>query len=288
VEIREARPEDAGDCGRVVYEAFKGIAERRGFPPDFPAVEAATEFMTAWTAHPAIYGVVAELDGSVEACNFLDQRDPIYGVGPMTVAPAAQGQGIGRKLMKDVLEHGGDGAGIRLLQAPHNPVSMSLYASLGFEVKEPVVRITGVMRSAPADGVEVRAFQPEGDVEACEQLCRRVHGFERSNELRDAAQVPMLTPTVAVRDGRITAYATGVHFWPLGHGVAETDEDLQAVILGAAATSDAPVDLLLPVRQASLFRWALGEGLRVVNPMTLMTMGEYREPQGAWFPSVLY
>jgi GNAT superfamily N-acetyltransferase len=288
VDVREARPEDAEDCGRVVYEAFKGFAERRGFPPDFPAVEDATQFMIAWTAHPAIYGVVAELDGSVEACNFLDQRDPIYGVGPMTVSPAAQGQGIGRRLMSDVLEHGAAGDGIRLLQAPHNPVSMSLYASLGFEVKEPVVRISGAVRSDPAAGIEVRALQPEDDLEACEELCRRVHGFGRTNELRDATQMPMLTPMVAVRDGRITAYATGVHFWPLGHGVAETDEDLQALILGAAAGSEAPVDLLLPVRQANLFRWALSEGMQVVNPMTLMTTGEYREPEGAWFPSVLY
>jgi predicted N-acetyltransferase YhbS len=287
VELREARPDDAEDCGRVVYEAFKGFAERRGFPPDFPAVEAATEFMTAWTAHPDIYGVVAELDGSVAACNFLDRRDPIYGVGPMTVAPAAQGQGLGRRLMSDVLERGAEGAGIRLLQAPHNPVSISLYASLGFEVKEPVVRIAGAVRSAPADGIEVRALEP-GDIDACAELCRRVHGFERSNELRDAARVPMLTPTVALRDGRVTAYGTGVHFWPLGHGVAETDQDLQALILGAAAGSEAPVDLLLPVRQAGLFRWALSEGMQVVNPMTLMTTGEYREPQGSWFPSVLY
>lgn len=288
MEVREARPEDAEDCGRVVYEAFKGIADRRGFPPDFPAVEAATEFMTAWTAHPAIYGVVAELDGSVVACNFLDQRDPIYGVGPMTVSPAAQGQGLGRRLMSDVLERGTDGVGIRLLQAPHNPVSMSLYASLGFEVKEPVVRISGVVRSTPDAGIEVRALELEDDLDACAELCRRVHGFERSNELLDAAGVPMLQPKVAVRDGRITGYATGVHFWPLGHGVAETDEDLRALILGAAAGSDAPVDLLLPVRQAGLFRWALDEGMRVVNPMTLMTRGEYREPQGSWFPSVLY
>ena len=164
---------------------------------------------------------------------------------------------------------------------------MSLYASLGFEVKEPVVRISGPVRSAPAPGIEVRALE-ETDFDACAELCRRVHGFERSNELRDAARVPMLTPMVAVRDGRITAYATGVHFWPLGHGVAESDADLQALILAAAAASEAPVDLLLPVRQADLFRWALGEGMRVVNPMTLMATGEYREPQGAWFPSVLY
>src|SRR5919201_3675750 len=127
METREATPEDADDCGRVVYEAFKGIAEQRDFPPDFPNVEAATEMMRGWTAHPAVYGVVAELGGRVVACNFLDRRDPIYGVGPMTVSPEAQGRGIGRRLMQDVIEHGAAGRGIRLLQDAYNPVSMALY-----------------------------------------------------------------------------------------------------------------------------------------------------------------
>jgi len=32
----------------------------------------------------------------------------------------------------------------------------------------------------------------------------------------------------------------------------------------------------------------LGAGMRVVKPMTLMAMGQYQEPRGCWFPSVLY
>jgi hypothetical protein len=32
----------------------------------------------------------------------------------------------------------------------------------------------------------------------------------------------------------------------------------------------------------------LEQGLRVVQPMTLMTMGLYNEPVGAYLPSVLY
>jgi hypothetical protein len=35
-------------------------------------------------------------------------------------------------------------------------------------------------------------------------------------------------------------------------------------------------------------RGCLAEGLRVVKPMTLMTTGEYREPSGSYFASVLY
>ena len=46
--------------------------------------------------------------------------------------------------------------------------------------------------------------------------------------------------------------------------------------------------ILFPIRQASLFRWCLAHGLRVVKPMTLMTMGSYQEPTGPFWPSVQY
>jgi hypothetical protein len=70
--------------------------------------------------------------------------------------------------------------------------------------------------------------------------------------------------------------------------VAETEQDMRALIAGAASMSSEPVSFLLPTRQASFFRWCLGEGMRIVKPMTLMTMGNYQEPRGYHFPSVLY
>ena len=93
---------------------------------------------------------------------------------------------------------------------------------------------------------------------------------------------------MAVRDGRISAYVTTLTFFPAAYGVAETEDDMRALILGALATDGDPASFLLPMRQAGLFRWCLDEDLRVVKPMTYMTMGEYREPDGCWIPSVLY
>jgi hypothetical protein len=52
--------------------------------------------------------------------------------------------------------------------------------------------------------------------------------------------------------------------------------------------SPEPLSLLLPTRQANLFRWCLHQGMRAIKPMTLMTMGRYQEPEGCYFPSVLY
>jgi hypothetical protein len=162
--------------------------------------------------------------------------------------------------------------------------SLSLYESLGFEVKEPVAVITGNPRSEPVQEVEVRPLT-EGDLDECAALCEKVHGFERKNELRDSIQG--LAPFVAVHDGRIAAYASSVTFWPMNHGVAESEDEMKALLRGAAAVVEEPLAFLVPLR-TGLLRWGLEEGLRLVKPMNLMALGEYQEPRGSWFPSVLY
>lgn len=285
VDIRPAASADVEDCGRIIYEAFLGIAEQHRFPPDFPSMEAATQLASLFIDHPAIFGVVAESAGKVVGSNFLDERGPIRGLGPITVEPRAQARGIGRRLMQAALERGRDAAGIRLLQDSFNTRSIALYASLGFDVKEPILLMTGRPSSKPPSGVEVRPLVMD-DMDACAALCGRVHGFERIGELTDALK--LFAPVVAVRGGRVTAYATAATFWPLNHAVAETEADMRALLLGAAHLTSEPLAFLLPVRQSDFFRWCLAEGMQVVKPMTLMALGQYREPAGCYFVSVLY
>jgi hypothetical protein len=112
-----------------------------------------------------------------------------------------------------------------------------------------------------------------------------VHGFPRTNALRDATHLG--TPVVAVREGRITAYSSALGAWPMNHAVAESVDDLSALLLGAAGASEDPLGFLVPIR-SPLFRWCLDEGFRALKPMTVMATGEYNEPAGAWLPSVLY
>jgi len=285
--LRPIEPADADSCARIVYEAFGGIHDHHRFQRDFPSLQAAEQLIGAFVEHPSIWGVVAERDGEIVGSNFLDERGPIRGLGPITVALQAQGAGVGRRLMEAALERGQEAAGIRLFQDSFNLASLCLYASLGFEVKEPAVVMSGTPSSDPQPAIEVRALE-QGDLQECEELCLTVHGFERTNELRDAIQVPVLSPFVAVRDGRITAYATTLTFFPAAHAVARTEDDMRALILGALAAGEQPASFLLPARQAGLFRWCLEEGLSVVKPMTYMAIGEYREPSGCWIPSVGY
>jgi hypothetical protein len=229
--------------------------------------------------------VVAEVDGRIAGSNFLDERDPIRGVGPITVDPEGQNAGVGRRLMEAVVERGKDAPGIRLLQDGFHMRSLSLYTSLGFDVTASCIVMNGSPRDDPVAGVEVRPVT-EDDLEECGALCKKVHGFERTGALRDSFEAPW-TPFAAVRDGRIVAYATTLTFWPMAYGVAESEADMEALLLGAAASVEEPIALLVPL-QSGLFRWGLEQGLRAVKPMNLMARGEYQEPRGAWFPSVIY
>jgi GNAT superfamily N-acetyltransferase len=284
VTLRRAEAGDAEACGQILFEAFGGLHDQHGFPRDFPAVEGAVGLMERWIGRRSVWGVVAEIDGRIVGSNFLDERDPIRGVGPITVAPEAQDTGVGRSLMEAVLERGRGATGIRLLQDAFNMRSLSLYESLGFDVREPVAVVGGSLRGRPVEGVDVRPLE-ERDLGACGALCRRVHGFERTGALRDSIEA--LAPFAAERNGRIVAYVSGVAFWTVSHGVAESEDDMRALLVGAAAVAGEPLSLLVPLR-SNLVRWCLHEGLRLLKPMNLMALGEYREPRGSWFPSVLY
>jgi predicted N-acetyltransferase YhbS len=287
VTLRGAEPRDTEACARICFEAFGAIHDHHRFPRDFPTLEAAAGLTGMWIPHPGVWGVVAERDGEVVGSNFLDERDPIRGVGPITVDPGGQNSGVGRRLMEAVIERGSDAPGIRLLQDGFHMRSLALYTSLGFDVTASCILVSGRPRGGPVEGVEVRPVTGD-DLDQCEALCEQVHGFARTGALRDAVQA--FAPFAALRDGRIVAYASSVAFWPMAYGVAETEEDMQALLLGAAAASvdpEEPLALLVPI-QSGLFRWSLEQGLRAVKPMNVMARGEYREPQGAWFPSVIY
>jgi predicted N-acetyltransferase YhbS len=287
IEVRPIEPSDAGEGSRILYEAFREIHDYHRFPGAYPTLEVAAHFADQFIDHPSIWGVVAVSDGRIMGSSFIDERGPIRGIGPVSVDPQTQDRGVGRRLMEAMLERSSGARGVRLSQDSFNRSSLALYASLGFEVREPAVLVGGRPGSAPRSGFDIRPLE-ENDIEECERLCLSVHGFERTDELRDALRTPVFSPLVVVRDGRIAAYATTLSYFPAAHSVAASEDDMRALILGSAAIDAQPASFLLPTRQNGLFRWCLSEGLRIVKPVTYMTVGEYRQPDGCWIPSILY
>jgi predicted N-acetyltransferase YhbS len=281
--LRAGTPADAVACGTICYEAFKAVCTAHNFPPDFPSAEVASGLLSMLLAHPRFYSVVAELDGRVVGSNFLDERSCIAGVGPITVDPAMQNRGVGGRLMQDIIDRASrrQAAGVRLLQAGFHNRSLCLYTKLGFRTRETVSIIQGKPLGQTFPGYEIRRATP-ADVAACTQICRQIHGFDRENELRDA--IDQKTAMVVEHLGRIAGYATGIAFF--SHGVAATNLGLMALI-GAAPEFGGP-GLLLPTCNHEVLTWCLNSGLQLVYQMTLMTIGLYGEPNGAYLPSILF
>jgi predicted N-acetyltransferase YhbS len=283
--LRRATASDIDACARINYEAFKDISDRHHFPTDFPTLEFSTYVIDLFIKHPLFFNIVAESEGAVVGCGFMDERNPIRGIGPVSVDRTFQGRGAGRQMMKALLERGKEALGFRLVHESFNMASLSLYASLGFEVKEPFVLLEGKFRSQPESGVEVRPMASE-DIGECAALCEKLYGCDRSADIEYALMA--FSPFVACQDGRIVAYTCSLSAF--SHSLAETETDMQALFLGANALIAAEVQFSfhVPLRYASLFRWCLQEGLRAIKPMSVMSVGEYRQPQGCYFPSLVY
>jgi len=281
--LRLGTPDDANRCGTIFYEAFKSIAEYHQFPRDSSGPERGIANFARKLSHPGYHVIIAELDGHIVGSNALDERSTIVGLGPITIDPAVQNRSIGRELMQAALQRVAErqASGVRLVQAAYHNRSLSLYTTLGFEVREPLVTLQGPRLAVQVPGHTVRQAN-EGDLDGCNALCRRIHGHDRGGELLEAMQRG--TATVVEHGDQLTGYATMLGY--NGHAVGESNAEMQALIC-AAAEFVGP-GFLLPTRNGELFRWCLAHGLRVVEPMTLMSLGLYNEPRGVFFPSISY
>ena len=293
--LRPGRIEDADKVGKIIFEAFSAIADKHNFPPDFPSVDVARGLASSLLSNPRFYSIVAEDNtsnggedkDSIVGSNFLDERSNIVaGVGPLTIDPKYQNKGTGRQLMINVLERAKNKnfPAIRLLQASYHSRSLALYATLGFEVREPISNMQGKPIQEAIPGRSVRAAT-ESDTESCNTICKTVHGHDRNGELQDS--IKQGSAKVVLHKNKITGYTCGLTFF--NHSVGLTNDDLKALI--SSATNDDSYGgpgILIPSRNTHLFRWCLNNGLRIVQQLTLMTIGSYNEPAGSYMPSILY
>ncbi len=135
IELSRPAAQDAPKLGRICFEAFRAVSEGHGFERPFPDPETAARVLQLILDLPGSFGVAARVDGRLVGSNFLLLTDGVAGVGPITVDPAIQGRGVGRRLMQAVLDYAAQRGveRVRLLQDACNTVSLSLYASLGFD-----------------------------------------------------------------------------------------------------------------------------------------------------------
>ena len=209
--------------------------------------------------------------------------DSVAGVGPVTIDPSYQGQGIGRALMQDVNDYARRNSieQVRLMQDSFNAASLSLYASLGFDVKDTVALMQAASSAEPNNSVRSIA---DSDLPAVENLSQRIYRNSRRNEVAAAAPYGFAA-FLRERQGRVTGYLLPGNF---GHGVAETEEDALDLLTEAARRlSPEFARFFCPLSEGSFYRKALQAGCRAIKGMNYMTLGPYEHPDEAWMPSVL-
>lgn len=281
IELRQARAEDVPELGRICYEAFKDISESHGFESDFPSVEFAQQVVGMLTSQEDVYGVGAFDGAAPKGSNFLELWDDVAGIGPVSVDVSSQGDGVGRKTMEHVVAHARDQGfeQVRLCQDSFNMRSLALYTSVGFTVKEP---LSFMLLSA--DNAADPAVRPAttADFDAMDELCRSIHGFSRRNETERLISFGF--PAFVLDRGGVRGYLLGT---AMGHGVAQSDDDMAALINTMGANVE-NAHSLIPLRNGTLYRALLASGHKNQKVMNLMAYGPYEEPQGTFCPSVLF
>jgi ribosomal protein S18 acetylase RimI-like enzyme len=284
IELVPAEPQHVSALGSTCFEAFKEVQDRGCGTRDFPTTEIAQQVLGMLVQRDDFYSVSALDDGRIVGSNFLSLMDPVARVGPLTIDPSYQGQGVGRALMQDVLDYAQHNniKQVRLFHDAFNVASLSLYASMGFDVKDSVA----LMQAAPAAEAD-NSVRPivEPDLPTIEELSKRIYKTSRRNEVAAAAPYGFAT-FLRERQGRVTGYLLPGNF---GHGVADTEEDALALV-GEAARRLPPefARFFCPLSEGSFYRKALQAGCRAIKGMNYMTLGPYEHPDEAWMPSVLY
>lgn len=283
-ELVPAKPEDIPELGRICYEAFKDVSDRHGFPNDFDSAGMAQMLLGMLVQSEYHHSVTAVLDGQPVGSNFLLVSDEVSSVGPITVDVTCQGQGVGRALMDDVIAHArkSDFESVRLLQDSFNMRSLALYASLGFDTKEPCALMQPAAGQSPDDTIRPVSHD---DLPAVEHLSRQIYKVSRRNEVASFLGGPF-RPILRERGGRVVGYfILGLP----GHGVAEEEDDAVALVSEAARQTPAQfARFFCPLGEGNLYRKFLAAGCRNIKVLNLMAIGPYERPDGVWMPSIAY
>lgn len=281
--IISVRPEHIPALGQICFDAFGALQSRHGVERDFDSPETAGMVVGLFASRPDFAGFAAiDSAGTLLGSNFIGFSDAVAGVGPITIRPDCQSQGVGKALMLAVMNEAKRRSvtQVRLMQEAINTTSLSLYTKLGFDWRE----AASLIRLAPAaqDHPSIRPVT-ERDLPAIDAISTRHYHSSRVNEAKMFLTLNMPGFTLE-RSGRQTGY-----YFPgfLGHGFAENPADMADLITHAVRHAPPMFHkLLLPLSQNDLHRELMARGCRSLKLFNYMTTGPYRPPMGAWIPSI--
>ncbi|MGC9536999.1 GNAT family N-acetyltransferase [Streptomyces sp. UG1] len=228
------------------------------------------------------YGIDDPAGGLVSACVVTEygpqERPDLGAIGMVLVAERHARRGIGRRLMRHVV----DAMGTTPLTLHATPYGQPLYEELGFKVAGRAEMLRGHFTGTSAPTITTRAVTAE-DLGAIVRLDEEVFGSDRTHII---TRLPAFADQLRVAEehGRIIGYAGA---WPnmetqvVGPLIARDTETAKALIASLAAHTDRPLRTDIDVRHEELLAWAKGHGLASVAFNSVMTYGIPELP-GDW------
>jgi len=282
-------PDDIHVVAPVITRAFNTVNARYGYPSEFPEPNVSTLMSRYYLSQDPEGCLVAERDGNICGSVFGRRRGDRVSVGPVSVDPACQAIGVGRRMMEALFDLYPDAVSFRLTQAAFNKESFSLYSKTGFVAAEQLLRL-----ERPPAPVTPEEDEPHVRVVTAENaplvadLDRRLTGAEREREL--ATLFGMGRVYVYGGDSDIQGYvATMPTPGPtlLGPAVAHSEAQLGALVRAALRDIGPRASgLHLPARFAPTIDECYRLGFRLFSLETFMVRGEWSPPQALYLHSL--
>jgi GNAT superfamily N-acetyltransferase len=281
-EIRRMTRDDIPEVGRIGVEAFNDLMARHNRPPLYPDPQVGPLAATAYLSMDPERSLVATDGARIVGSVFYRRRGDNVSVGPATVAPAAQGKGVGTKLFQATIEREPNAASMRIMQDSLNLASFELLVRIGFALGEEVAMFTlpaGFREEHDAESaVRVARGEDIGEILAMD---RRLVGSDRRRDfefLRRFGKILALHEGGALR-GYLAQMPTPGRTM-LGPGGAETPQALHRLVRHAVGETLGELSLILPARKHENVKPLFQLGFRLVGLSNLMYRGDWRAPAG--------
>ncbi|MFB7242513.1 GNAT family N-acetyltransferase [Streptomyces populi] len=229
------------------------------------------------------YGIDDPVGGLVTACVVTEygphERPELAAIGMVLVAERHARQGVGRRLMRHVIER----MGPTPLTLHATVYGRPLYEELGFKVIGRAEMVRGAFTPDDTEsGVFTRPATAE-DLAPVLRLDEEVFGTDRTHMI---TRLPAFADQlrVAEENGRITGYAAA---WPnmatqvVGPLVARDTTTAKALVSSLAARTDRPLRTDIDTRHEDLLSWLKERGLASVGFNAVMAHGIPELP-GDW------
>lgn len=167
--IERANPEDAASIAHIQHESWLATYPNEEYGISADDIRAQgferEERINVWTERlgnesDLVQTLVARRDGIVIGYSSAVKREDSNFIYSIYLLPEFQGQGVGSKLLTQVLEWLGDDKDTALGVVPYNKTAIAFYEKFGFEVRNPVMHDTPMLANG-TDMPEVEMFRPK-------------------------------------------------------------------------------------------------------------------------------